>query len=319
MYSPNLLALCFICDIWGQSGASCLSWFALNKDLSVSALQFWLTANNESGRVPPPLVLPALAGAGTHPPPSHLQGNRKAVHWLYPWQIRAVFYMSVKQTETQLWENAAVSKWRFVQLEELFERNITVLVSAGFVILYLVCLPCSFQSGWRWHGWAKPAQLSSHPLSMWSSLQLMVKPIPVVHCLPDGTWPVTTRPLNWGTVQLLFDDMKHWSTDKKRGIFECSHSPYQKSQKAKDKNWDFFFAVLICASLSGTHKLLIFTLHWCDPALFFFFLTGPLPFAGHMKNDVCWIITIALVTLGHYLLYSSQILHSEIIINFLIG
>lgn len=56
-----------------------MSWFTLNKDLSVSALQFWLTGSNERGRVPPPPVLTVLAAAGTDPPPSHLQVNRKAV------------------------------------------------------------------------------------------------------------------------------------------------------------------------------------------------------------------------------------------------
>lgn len=62
-----------------------MSWFTVNKDLSVSALQFWLTGNNERGRVPPPLVLTALAGAQTDPPPSHLQVmNRKAVQLAVP-------------------------------------------------------------------------------------------------------------------------------------------------------------------------------------------------------------------------------------------
>lgn len=61
-----------------------MSWFTLNKDLSVSALQFWLTGSNERGRVPPPPVLTVLAAAGTDPPPSHLQVNRKAVQLAVP-------------------------------------------------------------------------------------------------------------------------------------------------------------------------------------------------------------------------------------------
>lgn len=96
MYSLNFLALCFFCDIGGQSGASCLSWFTVKKDLSVSALHFWLTGSSKRGRVPPPLVLTALAGAQTDPPPSHLQVNRKAVQLAVPMTNAAsILYVSV--------------------------------------------------------------------------------------------------------------------------------------------------------------------------------------------------------------------------------
>lgn len=188
-----IASICWLCalfcDIWGQSGASCLSWFTVNKDLSVSALQFWLTGNNERGRVPPPLVLTAFAGAQTDPPPSHLQVmNRKAVQ-LAVLVTNTARILPVSVHLPQLWKTMAVSKLSFAQLKELFERNIIVLVSAGFGILCLLRLPCSFQSGWRWHGWAKPAQLSSHPLTVSSSLQVMVKPIPVLH-LPSW-WCLT--------------------------------------------------------------------------------------------------------------------------------
>lgn len=289
MYSLNLLALWFICDIWGQSGASCLSWFTVNKDLSVSALQFWLTGNNKRGRVPPPLVLTALAGAQTDPPPSHLQVNRKAVQLAVP-VANTARILPVSVHLPQLWKTMAVSKLSFVQLEELFERNI--IVSAGFGILCLLCLPCSFQSGWRWHGWAKPAQLSSHPLAVSSSLQVMVKPIPVLH-LPSW-WCLTCH---HQVPELVHSWVSVWSCVKQirnTKYFYVSIVHIEKARRQKSRTEIFFFAVLICASLSGTNKLLIFTLHWCDPTLFFF-LTGPLPLAGHMRDDVCWIITICWV------------------------
>lgn len=126
-YSLNLLALCFICDIWGQSGASCLSWFTVNKDLPVSALQFWLTGNNERGRVPPSLVLTSLAGAGTDPHPSHLQVNRKAVQLAVP-MTNTTSILRVSLHLLRLWKNMAVSKLSFVQLEEVFESNMTLFL-----------------------------------------------------------------------------------------------------------------------------------------------------------------------------------------------
>ena len=40
----------------------------------------------------------------------------------------------------QLRKIMAISNLNFVQLEEVFERNVTVLVSAGFGILCFLCL-----------------------------------------------------------------------------------------------------------------------------------------------------------------------------------
>lgn len=158
MDSLNLLALCFICDIWGQSGASCLSWLTVNKDLCVSALQCWLTGNNERGRVPPPhpLLLTALAGAGLILLLHTCRWTAKLCSWLYPWQIQPVFHMSA-------WIAAALKKhsWVLSSLRSPWKASWPCFCRVWPPLPFASAMQLSARLERTWLSSASPALLSS--------------------------------------------------------------------------------------------------------------------------------------------------------------